>query len=621
MRAPSRTVLSRPAGPARWTTAQVVVPACLFVACWLACVNPNANARIAALAGALPATLEPSTNASGDPRVAKVRVWADAAVRAQPKWRELIVEQIDAASQFWIPMFGIRLELTAVREWQRSAEPDLALGELATLDPGGDVTWVLGFTAAAGKESIALSQLGTANLFGKHVLIRDWSARSETDKLESQLKPLTAEERVEVVSAHRRHKQTVVLLHYLHVTAGAIAEEDEAWIGSRGYSPSQRTISDRSRQLLEISLKSRLAEEPEGVAAARLIDEIERAEFAGWVATDRDAIVGQLRGLVERSKAGKVAGDVPPEAEAQYQLSRRLAASDPEAALRELEPLLAAYPVNAALHQLRCDALLVKPGVGDDKTRSACDRVSELAPGDPRPHLAVARAWSVAGDRSKARAALLLAAGKAQAMQDSAQAFANILDQYRAMGALTWTEEVVAMMPVEPGKSSSAGQWAAGIRARYGVPRGARFVTPADEGDLVAAIRASLDAVYAEKSALAETLVAQATKRWPKAPGLAAVRCDLALRREQIAAARQQCAIALRGDDGQSWAHYLSGILALRIPDNAGGVAHLRKAIALDPDLGQAWRALAQALQRVGDKAALQQLGADYQVRFGQPLP
>lgn len=602
---------------------RVFAVAAAVVLALVGCGSNASNARIEALASALPATLEPSAAFVGEPRVAKVRLWVDAGVRAQPKWRELLLEQIDAASQFWTPLVGVRLEVIAVREWDRKAEPAQALAELTSLDSGDDVAWVIGYTGPDGTASIAMSELGSASLLGKQVIVRDWSPVPETKKLESQLDRLRPEERAEVLAAHRRHKQTVVLLHYLQQSAGAVAEIDEAWIGSRGYSSGLRTVSERERELLSISLKSRLDGEELGSAAARVIDEIERAEAPGWVPADRDAILTQLRAISDRAKLGKVAADVPVEAVAQYERASTLAkGGDVAGALAELEPLLVAYPANASLHQLRCDAMLVQPGVADEKTQSACARVAELAPADPAPFVAMARAWQAAGDRGKARAALQTATDKAKSLPAASApaALAPILAMYRAMGALTWTEEVLAAMP-EGSKASPDAQWVAGTRARYGVTRGGSFVAPEDEGELVAGIRAALDAIYADKHAEAEQQLAKLSKRWPKAPGIAAVRCDLALRKEQLAAARGYCAAALRADDEQSWAHYLSGILVLRGRDTKSGIAHLRKAITIDPDLGQAWRALGKALQRVNDTAGYTRLNAEYQARFGQPLP
>ncbi|MEZ4363365.1 MAG: hypothetical protein R3B48_24540 [Kofleriaceae bacterium] len=607
-----------------WSSAAVLVAAA--AALGVACSGASPNAHVLALAGAMPATLEPSVTAVDEPRIAKVRVWADEGVRAQPRWREQLLEQIDTASQYWAPLLGVRLEVVGVREWKRAAAPHVALAELAELDPGEDVAWVLGYTGADGTASIAMSELGSASLLRKHVVVHDWSPVPEASKLESQLKALKPEERTEVLAAHRRHKQTVVLLYYLHLSAGAITEQDESWIGSRGYSPSLRTISERNREVLAVSIKSRLDEEALGASASRVIDEIERAESPGWVASERDSTVAQLRALVQLGKAGEVAKDVPTAALTQLQRAQALVkAGDVAGAIAELEPLLAAYPSSAALHQARCDALLLKPGVADEATQSACQRVSEVAPAEPQPHVALAQAWEAAGERAKARAELEQATAKAKALSASAEArsaeaFERILGQYRAMGALTWTEDVVAAMPPQEAPPPAA-QWASGVRVRYGVPRGGTFVAPEEEGELVAELRASLDEVYADKYADATQRLARLAKRWPKAPGIPAVRCDLALRREQIAEAKRQCAAALRAEEGQSWAQYLSGILALRGTDSARGLAHLRKAIELDPGLAQAWRALGKALQRRGDQDGRAKLAVEYQARFGQPLP
>ena len=51
------------------------------------------------------------------------------------------------------------------------------------------------------------------------------------------------------------------------------------------------------------------------------------------------------------------------------------------------------------------------------------------------------------------------------------------------------------------------------------------------------------------------------------------------------------------------------------------GEAQLKRAITVDPELAQAWRTLGKAYARDHEKAALDQLGKDYQAKFGSPLP
>src|SRR5574338_459818 len=147
------------------------------------------------------------------------------------------------------------------------------------------------------------------------------------------------------------------------------------------------------------------------------------------------------------------------------------------------------------------------------------------------------------------------------------------------MGALTWTEEVIAQAKLE--RDPLAAQLAS-TRARYGVPPGAKFVKPEDEGALVASIREALQLVYANKHAEAQRAIRAGEKRWPHAPGFAAVRCDLALRQAQLAAARAACNQALAADPHQSWALYLSGVIALKDTSPAGtkaGIDKLQRAI------------------------------------------
>src|SRR5580693_3927389 len=70
----------------------------------------------------LPATLEAEHAKTGDPRTIHVRVWADAAVRALPHWKEDITEQIDYASQLLTPLLGAKLVVDDVKDWTRTGD-------------------------------------------------------------------------------------------------------------------------------------------------------------------------------------------------------------------------------------------------------------------------------------------------------------------------------------------------------------------------------------------------------------------------------------------------------------------------------------------------------------------
>ncbi len=589
----------------------------------------------------LPATLEASRPREGDPRTVKVRVWVDASARTQARWREEIGDQLDYASQLLTPLAGLRLSVESIKDWNRTGEPHAALRTLAETDTGDDVTWVIGYITPGDAASKAMTELGSGEPLGRHVIVRSWAEKPESEALASDLSDLTPAERAEVLAAHRRHKQTVVLLHMLAATLGAIDEADTAWIQNPTYAPKMSGFSDRNRDLITLGIDERLLGATDQNLAKKLLEAIEKSAFGGWVPSSHDEVSKRLRNVIDASRAGRTAADVPAAAYDQFTRIRELAKQGKQADARvELDNLLLAYPGNPAMHQLKCEIMLAAPVVAakpaDGKpakptppgaaavaeaARAACTKASELAPGDPTAHLAVGEALARAGDAKAARAELAAAEGKIDNLPAAAReaVWRRLIGLYQGLGSLTWTEEAIVKAKLE---QDPIAMQVAQTRARYGVTRGAKFVEPEQEAALVAATRAALDLVYASKYGPAEAALKAADKKWPGAPGLAAARCDLALRTGQLEGARAHCGRALAADPNASWALYLAGVIALK---NAGGTQHgieqLKKAIAVDPELGQAWRTLAKAYQRSKDKAALAQLAKDYQARFGQPLP
>jgi len=633
---------------------------CLFVACG----GPQIQERKAAdLTKLGPATLEARQPKEGEPREAKVRIWVDPGIRATPRWKEDITDQIDYAGQLITPLLGVRLKIDGFKDWNRTGDPHDALKELAKVDDGKEAAWVIGYVTPNDKASKAMGELGDAEILGRHVVVRGWAEKQETDALTPSLPDLKQAEKAEVLSAHKRHKQTVVLLHMLARSLGAIDEADPTWIQHPSYSAKQASFSDRNRELLQASVDHRLSDDAKPAIAHELVEKIEKEDWGGWLAPSKQEVVTTLHALVTAGKAGQAAPDVPIAAVEQFDRIKLIARKGEFAtALAELENLLIAYPGNATIYQLKCELMLVprpatpappqpkmprakppekppakppeKPpanppekgamlgGPTDKAARAACARVAELAPSDPSPHFAVAEALARERDFVGARAELKLAATKIAALKTGADVqWKRLVALYAGMGALTWTEEAVVAAKLE---NDPAAAKVAQDRARYGIPKGTKLVKPEDEAALVAAVRGALDFVYANKYADAQKAIAAGEKKWPGAAGFAAARCDLALRQAQLAPAKAACAKALAADPNESWALYLSGVISLKDTTQAGtkaGIEKLKKAIAVDPELGQAWRTLAKAYARAKDKAAFDQLAKDYAAKFGQPLP
>jgi len=606
-----------------------------------ACGATVTHAPTADLTKHLPATLEASRPKDGEPRTVKIRVWVDGGVRAQPRWREEIGDQIDYASQLLTPLAGMRLAVESIKEWNRTSDPHASLAALVELDKGDDVTWVIGYVTPGDVASKAMSELGYGEPLGHHVIVRGWAEKPEATALAGLLPDLKEAERGEVLGAHRRHKQTVVLLHMLAQTLGAIDEADPAWIQNPSYAPKQNGFSDRNRDLIVLGIDDRLGGGTDQTLAKKLLESIEKSSFGGWVPTSQDEVTKRLRNVIDASRAGRTAAAVPAAAYDQYTRIRELAKQGKVTdGLAELENLLMAYPGNAAMHQLKCEIMIAAPGqpcaakptdkkpgtqscppgIADKATREACAKASALAPGDPTPHIVVGEALARSGDIKGARGELVQAEGKIGNLPSGeVDAWRKLIAVYQSLGSLTWTEEAIVKAKLD--KDPLAVQLAQ-TRARYGVPRGAKFVVADQEAALVAAIRGSLDLIYANKFAEAGRAIAAAEKKWPGAPGLAATRCDLTLRQGQIDAARASCDRALAADPNDSWALYLSGVILLKTAAGTPqGIEQLKQAIAVDPELGQAWRTLGKAYSRAKNKPALEQLGKDYAAKFGQPLP
>ena len=592
----------------------------LLVLVFAAC-GPSLAERTAVKMRFLPSQIETTWKFQGDPRNAKVRVYADEAVRALPRWKEDIAEQIDYCNQLLQPLVGLRLTIESVKDWVRTGTPEDALRELVQLDKGKDVMWVVGYVAPPETASTVMNVLGDAQPLGHHVTVRAWPEKSEILALLGKLPDPKDPDRAEVISAHHRHKQAVVLIHMLAATMGAITETDATWIQNASYSPQQTTFSNRNREVLQIAANSRVSEDSDVEMARKLSEEIERSDWGGWVPAAHDAVVSALHNVLEAAKGGKTFAGVPTPAMDEFKRIGELARQGQTAdALIELDNLLTAYPGNATMHELKCEIMLAKPGVADKTTRAACARVAELAPGDPTVHIAVAEALIRAGDVAGARGELVAAEGKIGNLPSgAAEVWHKVMGIYIGLGALTWTEQAIAKGKLEG--DPVAGK-VAQTRARYGIPRGAKFVPPEQESALVTEIRKALELIYSNKFGPAEQALKAADKKWPGAPGVIAARCDLDFRMGQFASAVATCNRALAADANDSWALYLVGTLLLR---NAGttptGIARLKRAIEVDPELAQAWRTLARAYARGNDKAALDQLGKAYQAKFGQSLP
>ncbi len=576
-----------------------------------------------------PAQLVALHTEPGAVRTAKIRVWADDDYRAQNvRWQHGFDEQLDYVNQVLIPMLGVKVE-PEYRAWPHHAAPGSALAEtldaLAQHDPGEDVAWVVGLTSSLNLVSGSFDQLGVASLGEPHLVIRGHAHGEERAAFERAFPSIGSEVRDQAVEARRRHKTAAVLLHEMAHSLGALHETEPDWVMNAAYTHRAASISERNRELMRIALDDRLrgpSERDPRATARHMLTALE-VGWGGWANEDRELLMSILRGRVGTQASVGESGEVPAAiAEPFRHAEALLARGDGPGAHATLEPLLAAYPAHTKLRLLDCRIELARGGVKDPKATATCTRAASLST-EVEPAIAVAALWLAAGDAAGAHGMLAAAETRVSTLPaaQAAQAWLTLADAYRQLGALTSAERALASGSVAPGADRGISAWAATTRVRYGVPRdGRRYkLAASDEAAAVTAVRAIVALVNATKFADATRAAAAAEARWPGLPGVVAARCDLALRRNELAAARALCSRA--SAQGSSWALYLSGILELRGGGTAKGIAQLRAAIALDPELGQAWRSLGKALDRAQATAELAQLRQDYQARFGTALP
>ncbi|HEY0253920.1 MAG TPA: hypothetical protein VGC41_20460, partial [Kofleriaceae bacterium] len=213
------------------------------------------------LAASLPATLEATKPKTGDPRPVHVHVYADTGTRALPHWKEELTDQLDYAGQFLTPLLGIRITVDSIKEWEHTgSDPRLALKDLPQVEPkpDDDTVWVIGYIAPSDISQKALMELGSMELLSKYVIVRSWGEKPEIEALEGAIADVHMKQRGEAVAAQKRHKQTIVLLHMLFKSLGAIDEADPTWIQHPLYSPKQNTLSDRNRDLVQLAIDARL---------------------------------------------------------------------------------------------------------------------------------------------------------------------------------------------------------------------------------------------------------------------------------------------------------------------------------------------------------------------------
>jgi len=137
----------------------------------------------------------------------------------------------------------------------------------------------------------------------------------------------------------------------------------------------------------------------------------------------------------------------------------------------------------------------------------------------------------------------------------------------------------------------------------------------------VAGVRDLLSAIYDSHFDDAEKRAAKLERAFRGAAGTHAALCDMEVRRHRYPIARAHCRDALRRYGDAAWAHYLTGLLDKHDSSPKSAVEHLERAIALDPDLENAYEVAAELYTQLGRADDKKRVGEKYKTKFGRALP
>jgi hypothetical protein len=183
-------------------------------------------------------------------------------------------------------------------------------------------------------------------------------------------------------------------------------------------------------------------------------------------------------------------------------------------------------------------------------------------------------------------------------------------------GAVSEAVRAATAIPAGSRERLAADSAIARERQTLGLPAaGKRFqLPPADEPSYALVVRGARQALAAGPTSEAEAAITAGLARYPQAPGLLLLACDLGARQAQAKAARR-CADAVAVMPELVAAHRLLGNIALASGQPEPALKSLKRALQLGGPDAALWQALGEAHRALGRQQEFHKLLADYEDR------
>jgi hypothetical protein len=503
--------------------------------------------------------LSPAVPHTSEPRVLRVRVYADSDYRGLVvRWQARLRAQFERINAVAGPVFNVNFAVESARSWDRShvgAGFDAMTKELIALDAAREVDLVLGLVTPARGVAVDMHQVGQAPTPGRHIILRGLDDEQEGAAIDRNYPLVPADERSRLYSDRKAHKEVVVFLHEWGHSAGLLHEEDHAMIMNPAYDPQQAAFSDFDKQVLALVIDRRVGHRDQLLP--------ERAE---------------LLALFEKA---------PPEVGSDKDRARLLT-------------FLRASPAASPGERPAASGAATAPGDGFDQAlvAASADRPDE--------------AWKVFSPRLQR---LREGGGSPEAWTRAARVAV-------AIGALSSAEEAIGRVPRGGAEIEKVAADVELVRQRVALPPGRKAgLAPEQEPTYVAGFWATAKLVDSGEVPDARARLQAFSGAFPDSAGADLLTCELEVREKHATVATQRCEAALEKFRYAERAHFLLGVLAARAGRLAVAEQHFQAAIHMDSQDTTAWQNLGRVFRAQRARGRLDALAREYKAAFGAPLP
>jgi len=582
-----------------------------------ACTFPTPQQQQRSYADSLrPAEVKPKAPSPDVPlRKLRVRVYADGEYQQQtPRWKARIEQQIERASGSLEPMFGVRLEVESVRAWERTGGSDRlddVLTELANLDPGAGVDWVVGFVSSLRAFTAAQEDLGRACMFCRHFILRGMFSAAESDAIDQAFTMLSGTERETLARERRVHRETALFLHEWAHTLGAFHDRSPQSFMAPMYETNESGFSQGSARIIGLGLEYRDVPASRATWSKAYRAEVERSAATAWDAPTRDSAMSAADYLAAST------GDRPkpklPDADAAVLLKATAleSAEDFGRAELTLAPLVQKYPYNEEVQTLAC-RLAQRRGARIEAVIAACRPAARLP--DAPPHLLLATAHALLTQGARAEAVPLLARAE-QKLGDHPEAWLYLAQLQFEAGACSAAERAAAHAKGQRG-TDRVGEECARMRHLVGFPSDAAALPSERESDYVSSALAAHRSIEDRKLDKARSAAAVLRRAFPGTPAAGVIECRAASRGALLAPMKEVCAAVARQAPDAFYPQYTLGLVASAERRWQDANTALQRAVELDDSAAPVWQSLAAVKRKLGDEEGVRDLQRRFLAKF-----